>query len=78
MDIVQLGKTDLKVSRLGVGLVEIGLQLTEGDKNQAYNVLNTALDGGINFFDTAECYGISEDLIGEALSHRRDEFVLAT
>ena len=48
MDIVQLGKTDLKVSRLGVGLVEIGLQLTEGDKNQAYNVLNTALDGGIN------------------------------
>ena len=78
MDIVQLGKTDLKVSRLGVGLVEIGLQLTEDDKNQAYNVLNTALDGGINFFDTAECYGISEDLIGEALSHRRDEFVLAT
>ena len=78
MEIVQLGKTDLKVSRLGVGLVEIGLQLTENDKDQAYELLNTALDGGINFFDTAECYGISEDIIGEALSHRRNEFVLAT
>ena len=54
MEIVQLGKTDLKVSRLGVGLVEIGLQITQGDKDQAYDVLNTALDGGINFFDTAE------------------------
>ena len=59
MEIVQLGKTDLKVSRLGVGLVEIGLQLTENDKDQAYDLLNTALDGGINFFDTAECYGMS-------------------
>ena len=78
MEIVQLGKTDLKVSRLGVGLVEIGLQLTENDKDQAYDLLNTALDGGINFFDTAECYGMSEDIIGESLSHRRDEFVLAT
>ena len=36
MEIVQLGKTDLKVSRLGVGLVENGLQLTENDKDQAY------------------------------------------
>ena len=36
MDMVQLGNTDLKVSRLGVGLVEIGLQLTENDKDQAY------------------------------------------
>ena len=78
MDIVQLGNTDLKVSRLGIGLVEIGIQLTEEDKDQAYNVLNTALEGGINFFDTAECYGISEDLIGAALSTKRDKFVLAT
>ncbi|PZC43665.1 MAG: hypothetical protein DK302_001291 [Chloroflexi bacterium] len=78
MDMVQLGNTDLKVSRLGVGLVEIGLQLTENNKDQAYDLLNTALEGGINFFDTAECYGISEDLIGEALSDKRDKFILAT
>jgi len=78
MEMVQLGNTELKVSRLGVGLVEIGLQLTRRNRDQADNLLNTALDGGINFFDTAECYGISEDLIGEALSHKRDQFVLAT
>jgi aryl-alcohol dehydrogenase-like predicted oxidoreductase len=41
-------------------------------------LLNAALDGGINFLDTAACYGNSEELIGQTVAGRRDEYVLAT
>ncbi|MBM3948063.1 MAG: aldo/keto reductase [SAR202 cluster bacterium] len=78
MEMTTLGKTGLKVSRLGVGLVEIGFQLTGDKVQQAGHILNAALDGGINFLDTAECYGVSEELIGQTVAHRRHEFVLAT
>jgi aryl-alcohol dehydrogenase-like predicted oxidoreductase len=77
MQMAALGRTGLEVSRLGVGLVEIG-SLTPEDTATAERVLAGALDGGINFFDTAECYGTSEELIGKTVGHRRDEFVLAT
>ncbi len=72
-----LGRTGLAVSRLGVGLAEIGeLELEEA--RRAAEVLNAALDNGINFFDTAACYGVSEELIGQTIARRRSEFVLAT
>ena len=45
---------------------------------QAGSVLNAALDAGINLVDTAPDYGASEERIGKYLSHRRDEFYLAT
>jgi aryl-alcohol dehydrogenase-like predicted oxidoreductase len=65
------------VSRLGVGLAEIGhLALTEAAT--AGRLLNAALDGGINFLDTAACYGNSEELIGKTLAERRDEHILAS
>lgn len=73
-----LGKTGYTVSRLGVGLAEIGFQLSFSDAAEAAGVLNAALDAGINFLDTAACYGISEELIGRTVAHRRQEFVLAT
>ncbi len=73
-----LGKTGLKVSRLGIGLAEIGFELTLEEINTASNVLNTALDAGITFLDTSACYDISEELIGRTIAHRRDEYVLAT
>jgi aryl-alcohol dehydrogenase-like predicted oxidoreductase len=41
-------------------------------------LLNIALDGGINFLDTAACYGISEELIGRYIAHRRGEYIMAT
>jgi len=72
-----LGKTGLKVSRLGIGLAEIG-DLALDEAKQAAKVLNLALDNGITFLDTSSCYGNSEELIGQAVAHRRDEFVLAT
>lgn len=74
MEMTTLGSTDLRVSRLGVGLAEIG----SADYASAEGVLNAALDGGINFLDTAACYGDSEEWVGRAVAHRRDEFVLAT
>ncbi|MCJ9700582.1 aldo/keto reductase [Bradyrhizobium sp. SHOUNA76] len=46
--------------------------------DDAGRVLNAVLDCGINFIDTAVCYGTSETRIGQAISHRRKEFVLAT
>jgi aryl-alcohol dehydrogenase-like predicted oxidoreductase len=73
-----LGKTGLEVSRLGVGLAEIGFELTMSNEAQASKVLNTALDAGMTFLDTAACYGNSEELIGRTVAHRRQEYVLAT
>ena len=78
MEMRTLGNTDLKVSRLGLGLAEIGFELRLKREQQANRVLNQALDAGINFLDTAACYGDSETLIGHSVAHRRDEFVLAT
>ena len=69
-----LGRTGLEVSRLGAGLVQIG----STDVGTAGRVLNEALDGGVTFLDTAECYGRSEEFIGRTIAHRRTEFVLAT
>ena len=78
MEQVPFGKTGLNVSKLGIGLSEIGFNLTMGDTAQADNVINSALDAGINFLDTAACYDISEEMIGATVAARRDEFVLVT
>ncbi len=78
MEMNPLGNTGLSVSRLGVGLARIGYELTMSDIEEAGQVLNTALDEGINFLDTAACYDISEELVGRTVAHRRDEYILAT
>lgn len=70
----QLGKTDMWVSVLGFGGVEIDGLLPE----EVERVLGSALDAGLNVIDTAECYGESEELIGRAVSHRRNEYYLFT
>jgi aryl-alcohol dehydrogenase-like predicted oxidoreductase len=75
MEVAILGKTGLKVSRLGAGLAEIG---SSADASMVGRLLNAALDGGINFLDTAACYGDSEEWIGRSISHRRQEYILAT
>ena len=78
METRPFGNTGLEVSRLGIGLAEIGMHLPSADQARAAVVLNTALDNGINLLDTAAMYGNSEELIGDAVSHRRDEYILAT
>lgn len=72
-----LGRTDMEVSRLGCGLAAIA-QETLDDLGAVERTLLTALDRGINFFDTAECYLDSEEMVGRVISGRRPEFFLAT
>jgi aryl-alcohol dehydrogenase-like predicted oxidoreductase len=73
-----LGKTGLEASQLGIGLAQIGGLTGAKAQRQVDRLLNTALDNGINFLDTAACYSGSEDYIGSAVSSRRDEYILAT
>jgi aryl-alcohol dehydrogenase-like predicted oxidoreductase len=76
------GKTGLQVSRLGFGAMEIrGTRIWGGrpaSEEQAQTILNAVLDAGINFIDTANDYGRSEELIGKTIAHRRGEYYLAT
>lgn len=77
-----LGRTGLKVTRLGFGAMEIrGSRIWGGrpvTDEQAKTILNAVLDSGINFIDTANDYGRSEELIGKFISGRRSEYILAT
>ncbi|HVZ94492.1 MAG TPA: aldo/keto reductase [Phycisphaerales bacterium] len=70
------GKTGLHVSLLGFGGSEIGYQGATAET--VTKLLNAAIDAGLNVLDTAECYKNSEELIGAAVSHRRDDFHLFT
>jgi aryl-alcohol dehydrogenase-like predicted oxidoreductase len=72
----RLGKTDMDVSVLGFGGAEIGYE--EASDEAVENLLNGALNAGLNVIDTAECYRDSEEMIGRAASGRRDEFYLFT
>lgn len=79
METTPFGNTGHDVTRLGLGLAEFPRHSDpDGHKSTADRVLNQALDGGINLLDTAACYGNTEELIGESVSHRRDEYFLAT
>ncbi|HYN85403.1 MAG TPA: aldo/keto reductase [Pyrinomonadaceae bacterium] len=71
-----LGGTGMDVSVLGFGGSEIGYEGV--DAATVGRLLGGALDAGLNVIDTAECYLESEELIGRAVAHRRDEFYLFT
>ena len=75
-----LGGSGLEVTRLGYGAMEVraGDRGRPIDDDEAGRVLNAVLDAGINFIDTSIDYGRSEEFIGKFISHRRDEFFLAS
>ena len=73
MDYTRLGKTELEVSRLGFGGAEIRQGVTQGTVSE---LLNSAIDAGLNLVDTAAAYLASEQLIGNAIGGRRKEIVL--
>lgn len=70
------GKADWQVSEIGYGAWGIGGQLWKGnDDQQSVQALNRAIDGGLNFIDTAAAYGDghSESLVGRVVRARRSE-----
>ena len=72
----RLGRTDMEVSVLGFGAAEIGYE--SAPTATVDSLLNGALDSGLNVIDTAECYDASEELIGQTISSRRDDYYLFT
>jgi aryl-alcohol dehydrogenase-like predicted oxidoreductase len=87
MDYVRLGRTGLKVSRICLGCMSYGVPARGAhpwslDEEKSRPFIQKALEGGINFFDTANVYsdGTSEEIVGKALKDfaKRDEVVLAT
>jgi len=78
VELVDLGESGLRVSRVGLGCNNFGGRL---GLEETHAVVDAALEAGVTFFDTAEIYGNgggSERLLGEILEGRRDEVVLAT
>lgn len=74
-----LGRTGVQVSPLCLGAMMFG-PWGNDDRADATRVIHRALDAGINFVDTADVYsaGLSEEIVGRAISGRRDEVFLAT
>lgn len=85
MDYVNLGGTGLRVSRIALGMMSYGVDEARPwalDEDRARPIVQAAVDGGINFFDTADTYskGTSEQITGKLLRGMlsRDEMVVAT
>ncbi len=77
----KLGSSDLTVSAIGLGCM--GMSFAYGpapDRKEMIALLQTAVERGVTFFDTAEVYGpfINEELVGEALAPLREKVVIAT
>jgi aryl-alcohol dehydrogenase-like predicted oxidoreductase len=75
MEYIQLGTSDLKISRIGFGTMSL-----ETGSPSAELLVQEALEGGINFFDTADLYqhGAVESLLGRTFRGKRDQVILAS
>lgn len=69
-----LGKTNLKINRIGFGGIPIQ-RVTQQDTNK---IIDELINQGINFIDSARGYTISEEYIGNAIEGKRDKFILAS
>ena len=74
MEFVTLGKTGLKISRMGFG----GIPIQRIDAIGTRRLMEMLVEKGINYIDTARGYTVSESYIGEGIEGMRDQFVLAT
>jgi aryl-alcohol dehydrogenase-like predicted oxidoreductase len=70
-----LGKSDLHISRFGFGCMSL-----KPDQNDFNDIIDAAIDNGINYFDTADLYdkGLNETLLGKAFKGKRDKVIVAT
>ena len=75
MEYQQLGRSDLKISRIGFGCMSLKPNETQSEK-----ILHRAIDLGINYFDTADLYdkGANEKMLGRVLKQKRDQIILAS
>jgi len=71
----EIGRSNVKVSEVGLGCNNFGLLI---DASASSKVIGRALDLGVTFFDTADVYGDSELILGQCLGNRRKEVVVAT
>ena len=86
MEYQRLGKSGLKVSRIGLGMMSFGGRSERAwhlDESGAAPIVRRAVEAGVTFFDTADMYskGESEEITGRLLARffaRRDDYVLAT
>jgi aryl-alcohol dehydrogenase-like predicted oxidoreductase len=80
MDRRRLGSQGLEVSAQGLGCMGMTHAYGSGDEQSGLETIHRALELGITFLDTAEVYGpyTNEELVGRAISGRRDEFEIAT
>jgi aryl-alcohol dehydrogenase-like predicted oxidoreductase len=81
-----LGRAGLKVSEIGLGTVELGMdyglripgEFERLSQTDAIPLIREAIDAGINFIDTARQYGAAEEVLGKALRGLRDKVILCT
>ena len=74
MEYRTLGKTGLRISRMGFG----GIPIQKIDAAGTGKLMLQMKEAGINYIDTARGYTVSEEYLGEALEGIREHFVLAT
>src|SRR5204862_4103434 len=79
MEYRTLGRTGIKVSTFCLGAMMFGAW-GNPDHDESIRIIHEALDGGVNFLDTADVYSVgeSEEIVGKALKDKRDSLVLAT
>jgi aryl-alcohol dehydrogenase-like predicted oxidoreductase len=81
VEFVQLGSSDLRVTRICLGTMTFGSQC---DEQTSHAILDAAASAGVNFIDTADVYpargvpGSTEEIVGRWLGGRRDDFVVAS
>src|SRR3989440_2638817 len=80
MEMRTLGKSGIKVSAVGLGLMSMSGIYGNANDEESIRVIHYALDKGVNFLDSADMYGWghNEELLGKALRGRRDRVVVAT
>jgi predicted aldo/keto reductase-like oxidoreductase len=78
MNKVRFGRTNLEVTRWGLGGIPLSTMMAGATEQEIDKVIHAALDYGINFIDTSRMYFDSETNIGKAMKTRRSECILAT
>ena len=74
MKYVTLGKTGLKVSKIGLG----GIPIQKNSAEEVKELLMYLMEQGVNYVDSARGYTVSEALLGEAMEGHRDSFIIAS